>query len=436
MSDRVSVLIRSSARPELADALSSLTAQTHRNLEVVIVNVTGRPHPPLPAVATRLNVKFVDSDRQLPRPQAANAALDAANGDHALFLDDDDLIEPEHIAQCLAAARSRPDTIPFTGAQICDERNALQAVWPALAFGRLEIIERIRLQPSAALLPRAVLDEGFRFDPELPIFEDWDYWIRLSQRMTFRPLVCNTAVCRLGLGTSGTGVGVNFDLQRTARESGPFHAKWDGVRAALAADFDELQQEADRAVVAQAWQKAEDLCWEAQSLRIWNEPTLARLARLFEAKGNLQGARRFADAARRAHLLAPPLLSHAALARLHEHLSEGNAFALGGDRARAEIEFRAALAIREGDQTACNGLANLRLLQGHLGEAEEFLRLGMLWGDRTYPTLLLKRGSLLEQLGRRNEARQLYQRILRLVPRYEPAQSRLLALHAIEAATA
>ena len=436
MNERVSVLIRSSARPELADALASLTAQTHRNLEVVIVNVTGRAHPPLPPVAAQLEVNFVDSDRQLPRPQAANAALDAANGHYAMFLDDDDLLEPEHVARCLAAARDKPGTIPFTGAQICDERHALQAVWPALAFGRLEIIERIRLQPSAALLPRAVLDEGFRFDPELPIFEDWDYWIRLSQRFAFRPLNCNTAICRLGLGTSGTGVGANFDLERTARESRPFHAKWDGVRTALDADFEQLQQEADRASAGQAWQRAEDLCWEAQSLKIWHEPTLARLARIFEAKGDPQGARKFAGAAQRAHLLAAPPLSHSMLAELHGHLRQGNASALGGDHASAETQFHAALVLRPGDQTACNGLANIRIMQGRLGEAEEFLRLGMLWGDRVYPTLLLKRGALLEQLGRRGEARGLYQRILHRVPRHAPARDRLRALDAIEAAAA
>ena len=137
MSDRVSVLIRSSARPELADALSALNAQTHRNLEVVIVNVTGRPHPPLPGAAAPLTVNLVEPGRQLPRPQAANAALDAATGDHAMFLDDDDLIEPDHIAQCLAAVRSRPETIPFTGSQICDDEHALQAVWPDLTPGKV-----------------------------------------------------------------------------------------------------------------------------------------------------------------------------------------------------------------------------------------------------------------------------------------------------------
>lgn len=436
MTERVSILIRSSARPELYDALECLTAQTHRNLEVVIVNVTGRPHPPLPAPAAQLNVNFVDSDRQLPRSQAANAAIDGATGDYVVFLDDDDLLEPEHVALCLAAARSRADAIPFTGAQILDEQGDLQAIWPAMGFGRLEIIERIRMQPNAVFLPRAVLAEGFRFDPELPIFEDWDFWIRLSRRIAFRPPPNNTAVCRLGLGTSGTGVGANFDLERTARESLPFHAKWEGERAALAADFEQLRADADQAVAAKEWQKAEDLSWQAHTLKIWDETTLARLSRIFDARGDSQRSRRFAGAAQRARLLAPAPLTHDSLTRLHAHLREGNAFALAGEQNRAEAEFLAALALREGDQTACNGLANLRIAQGRLAEAEEFLRLGTLWGGRTYPTLLLKRGNLLEQLGRRNQARDIYQLLLHLAPRYTPAKSRLQALDAIEAATA
>src|SRR6185295_18264809 len=97
MNDRVSILIRSSARPELADALAALAAQTYRNLEVVVVNVTGRPHPPLPDPASALEIRFVDPGRQLPRPLAANAALEAATGDFIAFLDDDDLFEPEHV---------------------------------------------------------------------------------------------------------------------------------------------------------------------------------------------------------------------------------------------------------------------------------------------------------------------------------------------------
>ena len=64
------------------------------------------------------------------------------------------------------------------------------------------------------------------------------------------------------------------------------------------------------------------------------------------------------------------------------------------------------------------------------------MRQGTLWGDRTYPTLLLKRGNLLEQLGRRNEARDIYQRVLHFAPRLATARGRLQALDAIEAAAA
>ncbi|MBK7469458.1 MAG: glycosyltransferase [Betaproteobacteria bacterium] len=436
MSERVSILIRSSARPELADALGSLAAQTYGNLDVVVVNVTGRPHPPLPAAASGLAVNFVDPGRQLPRPLAANAALDAAAGDYVAFLDDDDLFEPEHVANCLAAARAHPGMIPFVGAQISDETGELQAIWPALGFGRLEIVERIRMQTNAPFLPRAALADGLRFDPELPIFEDWDFWIRMSQRMPFRPLPHNTAVCRLGAGTSGTGVGANFDLQRTARDSRPFHAKWDDERRAMAAEFDAASAGADAAVLARNWQEAETLSLQAHALRIWDGANLERLARIADARGDRQRASRFAAAAGRARRLTAAQLTHAQLTQLYDFLREGNASALDGDPAAAEAAFLAALALHEGDQTACNGLANLRIAQGRNAEAEEFLRQGTTHGDRVYPTLLLKRGTLLEQAGRRAEARGIYQLLVVLAPRHQGARDRLRALDAIAAAAA
>ncbi|MBK9608650.1 MAG: glycosyltransferase family 2 protein [Betaproteobacteria bacterium] len=436
MSERVSILIRSSARPELAEALASLAAQTYGNLDVVIVNVTGRPHPPLPAAASGLAVNFVDPGRQLPRPLAANAALDAAAGDYVAFLDDDDLFEPEHVANCLAAARAHPGMIPFVGAQISDETGELQAIWPALGFGRLEIVERIRMQTNAPFLPRAALADGMRFDPELPIFEDWDFWIRTSQRMPFRPLPHNTAVCRLGAGTSGTGVGANFDLQRTARDSRPFHAKWDGERRTMAAEFDAACAGADAAAQARDWQEAEALSLQAHALRIWDGANLERLARIADARGDRQRASRFAAAAGRARRLTAAQLTHAQLTQLYDFLREGNARALDGDPAAAEAAFLAALALHEGDQTACNGLANLRIAQGRNAEAEEFLRQGTTHGDRVYPTLLLKRGTLLEQAGRRAEARGIYQLLVVLAPRHQAARDRLRAMDAIAAAAA
>ena len=49
-------------------------------------------------------------------------------------------------------------------------------------------------------------------------------------------------------------------------------------------------------------------------------------------------------------------------------------------------------------------------------------------------TALLKRGSVLEQLGRRAEARQVYSALVRLAPGWAPARERLQGLDAISAA--
>ena len=431
--DRVSIVVRSSARPELADALQSIAAQTYRNFEVIVVNIWPTPHPPLPAVAASLPVRVVEQGRQLPRPLAGNAGLDAAAGDHVVFLDDDDLLDPDHLRLLVAASRADRNSIPFSGAQIFDDHGELLIVWPALPFGQLEIIERIRVQTSGPLIPRSLLDDGLRFDPELPIFEDWDFWIRLSQRLPFRPIAANSALARLGLGTSGTGVGANFDSERTARDSRPFHARWEAERVTLIAEFDDARGRAARAFADGDFEAAERACWDAQRLRIWDGPTFDDLSRIASQRGQQVPARRFADAAARARMLVPPSLTHDALLRLETHLRAGNAAAIAGDIVKAEAEFVAALALNDNDQTACNGLANLRIADGRIALAEDLLRRATLRGDRRYPLLLLKRGGLLEQLGRRDEAKALYTYLAQLAPRYAPVRDRLQALEIIAA---
>jgi hypothetical protein len=440
MNERVSVLIRSSNRPELAEALAALVAQTHAHLEVVIVNVTGRPHAPLPDAASALTVRFVDPGHQLPRPDAANAAIDAASGDYLVILDDDDLLEPEHCERALAVARAHPDAIPFAGASVVDAKGELQMIWPAMGFGRIELAEKIRMSINAPLVPRKFVGADVRFDVDLPIFEDWDFWLQLQQRAPFQPVPFITAIFRPSVGTSGTGMGANFDLDRTGKQSHPFHAKWSALRSTLQQQYNAHVAEATAAAEARDWARAERACWEAQALRIWDPPILSLLAKVHAhraAAGRPQEkarAEKLAAAAERARWLNPPHLTHATLLRLEAHLRKGNAYALADEAELAEREFLGALALHEGDQTACNGLANLRIAQGRLEDAEEFLRRGTSWGDKIWPPLLLKRGGVLEKLGRRAEARQIYRYLTMLVPRNETIRGRLQALEAIAAA--
>lgn len=94
----VSVIIRSMDRSTLANALDSVALQTYPNIEVVIVNAKGADHHEVGKWCGHFPMRMVGSDEQLDRSRAANVGLDEATGEYLIFLDDDDLFYPEHIA--------------------------------------------------------------------------------------------------------------------------------------------------------------------------------------------------------------------------------------------------------------------------------------------------------------------------------------------------
>src|SRR5690349_16947859 len=132
----VSIIIRSMGRDCLANAVASVAQQTHRPLELVVVDATGGAHPRLPGLPTLTRVRLVDVGRRLPRPAAANVGLDHAEGEWIGFLDDDDFLEPTHVARLLARA-SEPDRPKLVHAQL----------WGLDRFHRVAIQRDTRVNP-------------------------------------------------------------------------------------------------------------------------------------------------------------------------------------------------------------------------------------------------------------------------------------------------
>ena len=95
----VSVVVRSMGRPTLDRTLARIAAQTHRPLEIVLIDASGSLGEPaerhIPIVIVRKG--------PLDRPRAANAGLDAARGGYLIFLDEDDEIESTHVTELLDA---------------------------------------------------------------------------------------------------------------------------------------------------------------------------------------------------------------------------------------------------------------------------------------------------------------------------------------------
>ncbi len=197
----VSVVIRTKNRPALlAEALASVAAQTHRPVEAVVVNDGGADVADVvSSFAGRLDVRLVDLRPGRGRSAAANAGIAAAHGEWIGFLDDDDLLVPGGIAALVAAA-GRDACVPYGRV---DAYFRPQDAPPRLfrVFSRPFDADALLFENfipfNACLIPTATLREIGGADERLECFEDWDLFLRLSDRLPFRHVEAQVAEYRI-----------------------------------------------------------------------------------------------------------------------------------------------------------------------------------------------------------------------------------------------
>jgi LmbE family N-acetylglucosaminyl deacetylase len=190
----MSVVVRTCNRPTLLhEALASLSRQSWRRSEVVVVN-DGGAAPQLPSdfpVALRL----LDLPQNRGRSGAANAGITAATGDLVCFLDDDDLADPEHLETLARASRAAGVEVAYVDAAVVTYTLAAegwQEVERRVPYSRdfdpdLLLVDNY-IPFNTIAVPRRLLAEVGPLDESLPFFEDWELLIRLSRRVRFHHL--------------------------------------------------------------------------------------------------------------------------------------------------------------------------------------------------------------------------------------------------------
>jgi LmbE family N-acetylglucosaminyl deacetylase/glycosyltransferase involved in cell wall biosynthesis len=197
----VSVIIRTIGRESLLrKALDSVALQIYPNIEIVLVDAKGDQTINVPEWCGRFPVHICCKDKPLSRSEAANVGLDHAGGTFCIFLDDDDWFLNDHIATLVAASQDHPSfQVTYSGVRCIDEEGLDKNISFNSDYDPVRLFAGNYIPIHSVLFRRSLLENGCRFDENLIIYEDWDFWLQISQYTDFYHVDAIGAVYRIAV---------------------------------------------------------------------------------------------------------------------------------------------------------------------------------------------------------------------------------------------
>ncbi|QQD72743.1 glycosyltransferase [Acidithiobacillus ferrivorans] len=198
----VSVIVRSTNRIYLKDAIESISNQTYKNIEIIIVDASGTGEIGNRELESNRKIEVVCTGESLIRPKAANAGLLAAKGDELVFLDDDDIFYESHIEKLIGARSEYPEKLAAYSDVEVIGKDLKKIIVYGCEWSKNRLLLANYIPINSVLFSRKILDFGCAFDENLYILEDWDWWLQVANYTSFNHIPGVSACYRYELGES------------------------------------------------------------------------------------------------------------------------------------------------------------------------------------------------------------------------------------------
>lgn len=169
------------------EAISSALSQTHKNVEVIVVNDGSTDSKTVEKLAELAGkypqVEFIHTKNQ-GLPTARNTGVNASRGDYILPLDADDKIAPDYLEKTLAEFERRagkPVGVVTTDALLFGD---YEQHWRLKEFSTTRQLA-IQQLLATSLISRDAFESvkkinGFGYNPNMTKgYEDWDFWLTI-----------------------------------------------------------------------------------------------------------------------------------------------------------------------------------------------------------------------------------------------------------------
>lgn len=182
---RVSVIIPAyNSESFVGEAIDSVLAQTYRSVECIVVDDGSSDRTAQLVQGYGDRVRYIRQENA-ERSAARNNGITHASGDFLCFLDADDFIAPEKIAEQLAFLQEHPDfDLVYSRVAYFREKGEGGCQSPRRPTPSGEVLRELAFSNfitiHTPLIRRRAIDRGGLFDPHFNRFEDWDFFLRLA----------------------------------------------------------------------------------------------------------------------------------------------------------------------------------------------------------------------------------------------------------------
>jgi glycosyltransferase involved in cell wall biosynthesis len=177
----------------LQESIESALAQTHSNVEVIVVDDGSTDRTP--EIAQRFPVRYIHQPNR-GLCASRNVGIRESRGSFVIFLDADDRLKPEAAETGLRVLAERPNCamavgdhifVSENGSHLADSRKDCFSSAHYEELLKSNFIEMI----SSVLFRRTVLEQVGGFDTNLRVAEDYELYLRIARDY---PICCHPAV--------------------------------------------------------------------------------------------------------------------------------------------------------------------------------------------------------------------------------------------------
>lgn len=180
----VSVVIPTYCRATVREAVESALNQTYQPVEVIVVDDSGEGAART-WLSDDLDIELLCPDLNLGSNRARKYGFERSNGDYVHFLDDDDVLAPEKVAQCVDVFSDSPSlSVVYSGVEFRGECHYPKPDAEGDVLERALEFDMWPCMTSSMLIERDAIDYAELFE-ELPGGDDLQMMIELADKGDF-----------------------------------------------------------------------------------------------------------------------------------------------------------------------------------------------------------------------------------------------------------